>query len=119
MENVFYTESILGTIKKMLGIPDDYSPFDVELVIHINTVFGILNQLGVGPKEGFSIYDTSAKWSDFLGDTRELEMVKTYIYLKVKNVFDPSGSSVVAQARDNQIKELESRLNYQVDPEVN
>lgn len=106
-------ESILTTIKKLLGITEEYKHFDPDLMLHINSVFSILTQLGIGPKAGFSIMDEYATWEDYLpsGDPR-LEMVKTYIHLKVKMIFDPPLSSAVAEACKAMISELESRLNY-------
>ena len=109
-------ESILNTIKKMLGIEADYEAFDVDLIVNINMVFNVLNQLGVGPAAGFRITSSDETWSDFLGDEAKLEMVKTYIYLRVKKVFDPNQNSGITQAFDAEIKELEWRLNVQVDP---
>lgn len=109
-------ESILNTIKKMLGFESDYDAFDTDIIVNINMVFNILLQLGVGPAEGFSITGATETWSDYIDDMRKLEMVKTYIYLKVKQIFDPGTSSALNTAIDNQIKELEWRLNVQVDP---
>lgn len=109
-------DSILNTVKKMLGSDPTYEAFDVDLIININMVLNILNQLGVGPAAGFAITDASQTWSDFISDMSKLEMVKTYVYLKVKQVFDPNQNSNITQAYDNQIKELEWRLNVQVDP---
>lgn len=108
--------SILNTIKKMLGIAPEYDHFDVDLIININTVFSILTQLGVGPKNGFSITGTVETWSDYISDMSKLEMVKTYIYLKVKSIFDPSQNSNVNASIEKQINELEFRLNVEVDP---
>lgn len=104
-------DSILHTIKKLLGIAEDYDHFDVDLIIHINSVFIILNQIGIGPKDSFSIVDDTAVWSDFIADDRQLESVKSYVYLKVKKIFDPPLSSVTAGAIDSVITELENRLN--------
>ena len=109
-------ESILNTIKKMLGLEANYDAFDTDIIVNINMVFNILLQLGVGPAEGFSITGPDETWSDYIDDMRKLEMVKTYIYLKVKQIFDPGTSSALNNAIDNQIKELEWRLNVQVDP---
>lgn len=111
-------DSILLSVKKMLGIESDYKHFDKDLIMHINSVLGILSQLGVGPREGYSIEDESDCWSDFLGD-RKLEMVKTYMYLKVRMMFDPPLSSVTKDAITSQISELEVRINIEVDPERN
>lgn len=109
-------ESILITIKKLLGLGEDYNVFDMDIIIHINMVFNILNQMGVGPKEGFIIKDENDLWSDYVRDSRKLEMVKTYIYLKVRQIFDPGTSSALNNAIEAQISELEWRLNVQVDP---
>ena len=88
-------DSILTSIKKLLGIAEECEDFDTDLILHINSVFMILTQMGIGPKEGFSIEDDSATWDDFLLDSKNLDAVKTYVHLKVKLVFDPSASSVV------------------------
>lgn len=109
-------DSILTSIKKMLGITEEYEHFDQDIIIHINTVFMILNQLGVGPSEGFSIHDKNAIWSDFVSDMNKIEAVKSYMYLKVKLLFDPPLSSSVVESIKNQINELEWRLNIAVDP---
>jgi len=109
-------DSILLTIKKMLGFSEGYEAFDTDVIIHINMVFNILNQIGVGPEEGFYITDESATWQDYISDMRKLEMVKTYIYLKVKQIFDPGTSGALNTAIENQVKELEWRLSVQVDP---
>lgn len=108
-------DSILTSIKKLLGIQEDYTHFDADLVMHINSVFMILNQLGVGPLNGFSIIDESSTWEDFLGDDTRLESVKSYMHLKVKIMFDPPMSSAVMEAMNNMIKELEWRLNVAVE----
>ena len=110
-------ESILTSIKKLLGIEEEYTHFDNDLIMHINSVLMILSQLGVGAADGFSISDTTATWTDFLGtDLVKLQSVKTYIYLKVKLVFDPPSSSAVIEAINRQISELEWRLNVAADP---
>lgn len=101
--------SILSTIKKLLGINADYTHFDQDIRIHINTVFGTLTQIGIGPKEGFYIEDASTVWSDYT-QSKNLEMMKTYIYLKVRLMFDPPASSVLLESINNTIKELEFRL---------
>lgn len=104
-------ESILTSIKKLLGIMVDYTHFDTDIIMHINSVFMILTQLGVGPKSGFSISDASSVWSDFLGDTSTLESVKTYMFMKVKLIFDPPLSTAVLESMKQMISELEWRLN--------
>lgn len=109
-------ESILISIKKMLGLSEDYRQFDDDIIMHINTVFLNLTQLGVGPEAGFIIEDDSAYWSDFIDiENPQLHAVKTYMYLKVKLVFDPPLSSAVIESMKNQIAELEWRLNAAVD----
>lgn len=108
-------DSILDSIKKILGMPPDYDAFDTDLVIHINSVFGILAQLGVGPAGGFSISDNTTLWKAYLGDSKDLEMVKSYIALKVRLVFDPPTIGAVMDAMKEQIREYEWRLNVQVD----
>lgn len=104
-------ESILTSIKKLLGITDEYEHFDQDLIMHINSVFSILTQLGVGPVEGFSIKDESAVWSDFITPNANLEAVKSYMYLKVKLLFDPPLSSAVIESTNRMISELEWRIN--------
>ena len=108
-------ESILNTIKKMLGITADYTHFDTDIIIHINSALLTLNQLGVGPKQPASISSDSNTWRSVFGDGSDLEAVKTYIYLKVKTVFDPPTSSFVLEAMNRQISELEWRLNTQTE----
>ena len=112
-------ESILTSVKKALGITEDYIQFDPELIMFINMAFSVLTQLGVGPASGYMITSESETWSDFLGTTTpldtQLEMVKTYVYLKVRLVFDPPTGSVL-DAFNRQISELEWRLNVAVDP---
>lgn len=107
--------SILTSIKKLLGVPDDYSEFDEDIIMHINTVFLNLTQLGVGPEDGFSIEDESAEWDEFIGDNAQLNSVKSYMYLKVKLLFDPPLSSSVIDSMNRMIAELEWRLNVAVD----
>lgn len=113
-------ESILTSIKKLLGIAEEYTQFDDDIIMHINSVFMTLTQLGVGPSEGFSIEDDSAYWSDFIPYLNKLQAVKTYIYLKVRLVFDPTslGSATLA-AYERQIQELEWRLNVGAESEEN
>lgn len=108
------TESILNSIKKLLGITAEYEHFDPDITMHINSVFVILNQLGVGPDTPFSITGDSETWDQFI-DEAKLNMVKSYMYLKVRLLFDPPTGSV-QDAIKNQIAELEWRLNVAVDP---
>ena len=105
-------ESILTSIKKLLGITKEYEHFDDELIVHINSVFATLNQLGVGPAEGFRIKDEDATWDEFIRGEANIESVRTYVYLNVKLLFDNSTlSSAVIAATERQIDELEWRLN--------
>lgn len=108
-------DSILTSIKKLLGVAEDYTQFDTDIIIHINSVFSILTQLGVGPENGFSIMGKEAVWSDFLSDAKTLEMVKTYIYLKVKLLFDPPLNSSVTASIEKTISELEWRINVEAE----
>lgn len=107
--------SILTSIKKMLGIAEDYTEFDEDIITHINSVFLNLTQLGVGPEEGFMIENGTAVWEDFIVDSVQLQAIKTYMYLKVKLLFDPPLSSSVTESFTRMIAELEWRLNVAVD----
>ena len=102
-------EYILASIKKLLGINPDYKAFDTDITIHINTVFAILNQLGIGPDEGFSIEHGYERWSDYTTTENE-NMVRTFVYLKVRLMFDPPTSSVLMDSINNTLAELEWRL---------
>jgi hypothetical protein len=108
--------SILTSIKKLLGLSEEDTSFDQDIIMHINTVLNILAQLGVGPANGFSIEDDGAIWSDYLGETTNLELIKSYIYMKVRLMFDPPTSSILADAMNKNISELEWRINVTVDP---
>lgn len=108
-------DSILTSIKKLLGIAEEYTQFDEDIIMHINTVFLNLTQLGVGPEEGFAIENDAASWEDFINDNTQLQAVKTYVYLKVKLLFDPPLSSSVIESMNRMIAELEWRLNVVVD----
>lgn len=112
-------ESILNTIKEMLGPSDDYEAFDVDLITHINTYLSVLNQLGIG-KQGFYIEDESATWGDFMTEQEKaagvtLMEVKTYLYLRVKMVFDAPTSSILSSAISENIAELGWRLNTKIE----
>ena len=104
-------ESILTSIKKLLGIDAEYTHFDEDIIMHINSVFGILNRLGVGPASGFRIEDDTTTWNDYIPSMENFEAVKSYIHLKVKLIFDPPLSSAVLQAMKETIAELEFTLN--------
>lgn len=103
--------SILTSTKKILGIADDYTAFDLDIITHINTAFSILTQLGVGPSDGFMIEDKRAKWDDYIEDDLQLNSVRSYVFLKVKQLFDPPTTSYLIDSTEKQIAELEWRLN--------
>ena len=108
-------ESILTSIKKLLGIMSDYTNFDDDIIIHINTAFAILNQLGVGPEGGFMIVDANSRWEDYTTE-KNLNMVKTYIYLKVRLLFDPPTSSALIESINRTLSEIEWRIFLEGDP---
>ena len=108
-------ESILTSIKKLLGIAEEYEHFDSDLIMHINSVFMILTQLGVGPAEGFIIEDKTYTWTEFIADPLQLQTVKSYMHLKVKLLFDPPLSSAVIESMNRMISEFEWRLNVGAD----
>ena len=113
-------ESILTSIKKLLGIAEEYTHFDPDIIMHINTVFMVLNQLGVGPEKCFVIEDDTSTWEDFLGRNNQgIEAVKTYVYLKVRVVFDPPANGTVMKSIESAINEYEFRLNVLCDPVQN
>lgn len=105
-------DSILTSTKQSLGITEEYEYFDSNIIMHINSVFMILTQMGVGPENGFRIEDKTAEWSDFISEDDNLEAVKSYMYLKVRLLFDPPLSSAVMNANNQCINELEWRLNF-------
>lgn len=106
-------DSILTSIKKILGIDENYTIFDPDIIVHINSVFSTLNQLGIGPEAGFAIEDADPTWADFLDDDPRLNSVKTYVYLRVRLLFDPPTTSYLITALQEQARELEWRLNVQ------
>lgn len=108
-------ESILDSTKKALGLGADYDGFDPDIVMHINSVFFTLNQLGVGPDGGFAITDSEDTWDAFLGGDPRLSAVKSYVYLKVRLLFDPPANSFGISAMEKQISEYEWRLNVHVE----
>lgn len=107
--------SILMSIKKLLNVEDDDPAFDTDIGMLINSTFMTLHQLGIGPEGGFSIRDADTKWSDFSNDRTLINTVKIYVYTKVRMIFDPPASSVVADAYNARINELEWRLNVQAE----
>lgn len=109
-------DSILTSIKKLLGIDESYTQFDTDIILHINSVFSILTQLGVGPEEGFFIEDDSAEWTDFLPDSPKLNFVKSYVQLKVRLLFDPPDKGSLMDAMTRTISELEWRIQVAADP---
>lgn len=113
---VFSPDSILDSVKKDLGITVEYTHFDPDIIMGINSAFSVLTQLGVGPDNGFYIRDRSAVWTDFIPDDARLEMVKTYTAKKTKQFFDPPQTGPMASALDQVLKELEWRINVAVDP---
>ena len=112
-------ESILTSIKKMLGIAEEYTHFDADLIMHINSVLSILTQIGVGSSEGFSIKDKNDVWEDFITEDSKLELVKSYTYMKVKILFDPPLISSVIESMNRMISELEWRIQVAADPVEN
>jgi len=106
-------QSILTSTKKILGIAEDYIVFDLDIITHINTAFSTLTQLGVGPADGFMIEDATALWTDFdpVDDDTNFNSVRSYVFLKVKQLFDPPTTSYLIEATQKQIEELEWRLN--------
>ena len=108
-------ENILNSIKKLLGIPEDYTAFDQDIMIHISSVFMILSELGVGPSNGYSLKDGTEKWGDFISDDENLEGIKTYVYMKVKTIFDPPLNSAVLASMKELISEFEWRINNEAE----
>lgn len=109
------TDSIVLSIKKMLGLDENYTPFDTDVIIHINSAFMTLCQMGIGPKEGFEVTDSSQKWTDFLTNRVMLGGVKTWVYLQVKMLFDPPANSFVMDAYKTQAEQILWRLNVQAE----
>lgn len=103
-------ESILTSIKKLLGITEEDEHFDADIIIHINSAFATLYDLGVGPSTCFEIIDKESVWTDFTEGDKELNPVKSYVYMKVKLIFDPPLSSSVMEAMKQSIAETEWRL---------
>jgi hypothetical protein len=104
-------ESILDSTKKNLGIEPEYAAFDDQIIMHINSVFSTLQQLGVGPVNGYMIEDATPTWSDFLADDPRYNQVRTYVYLRVRLMFDPPATSFAINSMEEQAKEMEWRMN--------
>lgn len=111
--------SILNSVKHALGLSENYNVFDADVIMHINSTFMTLTQLGVGPVEGFRILDDSEEWQDFIGTSQHLESVKTYMYLKVRLLFDPPGTSFAIESMKEMAREYEWRLNVQAEGAFN
>lgn len=109
------TESILESEKKLLGLDQDYDVFDDDLIIHINTIFGTLHQIGVGPATQFYITDNTATWSEFTTEETIVHEVRGYMFLRLRLLFDPPSSSFVLNSYKEQIQEFEWRLNVKSD----
>lgn len=105
------SDSILATTKKALGLDSEYDVFDPEIIMHINSAFSALTQIGVGPSEGFMITDEFNTWTELLDGDPRLNNVKTYIYLKVRLLFDPPAASNLVTAFNDQLREIEWRIN--------
>lgn len=108
-------ESILITIKKLLGMTPEYTAYDEDIKVAINSTFNVIHQLGVGPEKPFYISDDTVKWSDFLQDHDTIEMVKSYMFLKVKLIFDPPLNSSVLESYKQMAAEYEWRLHVEDD----
>jgi hypothetical protein len=111
-------DSILTSIKKLLGITEEYTHFDTDIIIYINSTFATLNQLGVGPSEGFFISDSSSEWSDFILSDVIKTLAISYTHLKVKMLFDPPASSAIMEAIKNSTNELEWRILVEVEKTI-
>lgn len=109
------SDSILTSTKKILGLEEDYTVFDLDIITHINSALSTLTQLGVGPENGFMIEDATPTWEAFLGTDPRLNPVKQYVFLRVRMVFDPPQSSYAVAAMNDQIKEHEWRLNVHME----
>ena len=105
-------ESILESIKKLLGIPKDYTAFDIDVIMHINTAFAILNQLGLGPEGGYGIEGYNEVWDDYIV-SYNMSMIKTFIYLKVRLAFDPPSSTALIESMQRTLDELTWRLELE------
>lgn len=104
-------ESVLTSTKKVLGLAKEYTAFDEDILMHINSAFSVLQQLGVGPDEGIFVEDDGNTWDEITSDLNALHMVRSYIFLKVQLLFDPPNTSFVLDAKQNQIKEMEWRIS--------
>lgn len=110
-------KSILNSVKKVVGIHEEYDAFDVDIIMHINTAFMYLNQLGVGPEEGFTIEGDGEQWDEILEGRKDLEAIRSYVFVRVRLLFDRPETSYGIQALERQAKEIEWRLTVQTDKE--
>ena len=110
-------DSILSSVKKSIGTAEEYTAFDADIIMHTNTVLSILHQIGIGPDEGFQIDGYDQKWEDLFGNDPRLNFIKSYVYLKVRLLFDPPTGTVL-ESMNRTISELEWRINVAVDPEA-
>lgn len=115
-ENKNIENSILSSVKKLLGLTEDNTEFDIDIIMNINSAITILNQIGVGPNEGFVVTSKEDTYEDWLGDMKNLQSVKLYLYYKTRLSFDPPTQGSLIETLKEEIRELECRLNYQVDP---
>lgn len=105
-------DSILDSTKQVLGVDADYTAFDVDITLFVNTTLGSLQTIGVGPYDGFVITDNTSLWTDFVSSPKQLvSLVKSYVCLKTKMAFDPPATSFAIEALNKQLSELEFRLN--------
>lgn len=112
-------ESILTSIKLMLGLTADYTPFDQQILMCINTAMNAMTQVGIGPIEGFVIRDASTTWSEYLGDDVRMEAAKTALYIRTRLLFDPPANGTLEETLKEQLAEIEWRLKSTMDhPEV-
>ena len=111
VDDIIMSDSILDSIKKLIGTSEEYDVFDSDLIMHINSAFMILCQIGIGPSTPFRIYDRFSTWQDFLPDRDHYQSVIDYVYLRCKLIFDPPSSSFVLSSYKEQLSELEWRLN--------
>jgi hypothetical protein len=109
-------DSILTSIKKLLGIEEEYTHFDADIIIYINSILSVLTQLGIGPTTGYAITDKTAKWEDFLGEGAAVGTVQAYVYLRVRLLFDPPTAAAAIESMNRIVSEFEWRLHVSADP---
>lgn len=109
------SSSILDDTKKTLGLASDYTPFDTDIIMHINSVFADLNQLGVGPDPGYAIVNKEDTWDELIADELKLNNVKSYVYLRVRMLFDPPTIGYVLTAKEKEIEKAEWRVTVAAD----